>query len=264
MRGSILVAVVALISIFGTMGAEAQRRPRIREADVEQALGSSDRAEIEQGIENVGLSGNARFIPLLAARIRRGLPPELLDTAIDTLAVLAKPEAGDVLFVLATHRRAEVRQKAIQAIVACGPEGADAVLIAALEDQSPDVRAAAAVGLGEIGAQTGTGALFHALDRNVLEASAALGRLVRPAEVDRVLGYVGQLPFDVITPALTELIARDDMSQEKKLQVIAHIAELATPEAGAFLRGLAESLPDNRRTSALRDAANAAAERITQ
>jgi HEAT repeat protein len=263
MRGSFFVVVVVGALAF-TASADAQRRQRVRQADVEEALASSDRAEIQQGIENVGLSGNARFVPLLAERIKQGLPPDLLALAVDTLGVLAKPEAGEVLFMLATHRRPEIRQKAVEAIVACGPEGSDAVLIAALEDQSPDVRAAAAMGLGEIGAQTGTRALFHALDKNVLEASAALGQLVRPAEVERVLGYVGQLPFDVITPALTELIARDDMPEEKKLEVIGHIAELATPEAGAFLQHLAESLPDNRRMRSVREAATSAAERITQ
>ncbi len=261
MRGSIIVAVVAGV-LFVTTGAEAQRRQRVRRADVEEALASSDRAEVEQAIASVGTSGNARLVPLLADRIRQGLPPELLESAIGALAVLEKPEAGEVLFLLATHRRPEVRKSAVEAIVSCGPEGADAVLIGALEDQSADVRAAAAVGLGEIGAQTGTRALFRALDKNVLEASAALGQLVRPAEVERVLGYVGQLPFDVITPALTELIARDDLPQEKKLEVIGHIAELATQEAGEFLQLLAESLPENRRTRSLREAATSAAERI--
>jgi len=254
--------VIGLLGILvAQSSAEAQR---VRQADVERLLASEDRAEVQQGIESIGLSGNPRFLPLLAQRIRKGLPAELLDIAVDTLGVMGRAEAGDVLFLLAGHRRPAIRLKAVEAIAACRPRGAEAALVAALSDQDPGVRSAAAVGLGQIGATGSTEALFHALDRNILEASASLGQLVRPPEVDRVIGYLGQLPFDVVTPALNEITARDDMPAERKLEVIARLAELATPEARQFLVDFAEALPDDRRSQSLKEAAIAAAERIVQ
>jgi HEAT repeat protein len=247
--------------MLGSATAEAQR---VRPADVERLLSSEDQSEVQQGIESIGLSGNPRFVPLLAARIRQGLPLELLETAVDTLGVLGRAEAGDVLFLLATHRREVIRQKAVDAIVGSRPRGAEAVLVSALSDQSPAVRSAAAVGLGQLGARGSTDALFHALDRNILEASMALGQVVSAAEVARVLGYIGQLPFDVVMPALNEILARADLPLERKLEVIAQVAELATPEVRQFLVDVQDALPDDRQGRPLREAAAAAAERIVQ
>jgi HEAT repeat protein len=255
----IVAAAVALVC-----ASDVEAQGRVRQADVERQLASEDRDEVRAGIESIGVSGNARLVGPLAARIEKGLPSELLDAALDTLTVLARPEAGDVLFSLATHRRPTVRRKAIEAIVACRPRGADRVLVAALSDVDPAVRSAAATGLGQIGARTSIDSLFHALDRGILEASTSIGQLAQPGDVDRLLGYLGNLPFDAVTPALSEVLARADVPQQKKLAVVARLAELATPDARTFLEELVASLPEGRQTQSLRDAAQAGAERIVQ
>ncbi|RLB45920.1 MAG: hypothetical protein DRJ42_28875 [Deltaproteobacteria bacterium] len=266
MRGSTIAAVgLALLTLAaGTAEGQGRRGPRARPAEIEEQLASADRDVVQTAIETIGLSGNPRFVPLLAARIMKGLPPELLETAVDTLTVLGRPEAGDVLFVLASHRRAEIRARAVAGIISCRPEGASSALQSALSDLDPHVRSAAAVGLGQIEAAGATDALFHALDRNILEAATSLGQLVAAGEVARVLGYLGQVPLDVVTPALSEIIARENMEQETKLEVLGRIAELATPDARQFLVDMAESVPNDRRHRALREAATAAAERIVQ
>lgn len=266
MRGStIAVAALALMTLAAST-AEAQRGrgPRVRPAEIEEQLASTDPQVIQQAIETIGLSGNARLVPLLASRITRGLPGELLETAVDTLTVLARPEAGDVLFILANHRRADIRARAVAGIISCRPEGASSALQAALSDQEPEVRTAAAVGLGQIAAEDAIDALFHALDRNILEAATSLGQLASGDDIGRLLTYLGRFPLDALTPALSEIIARDNLENETKLEVLGRIAELATPDARQFLVDMAESVPDDRRHRAVRDAATAAAERIVQ
>jgi len=210
-------------------------------------LQSNDPAQIRSGIEAMGLIGNRRVIDPLAARIRAGLPTELLGAAVDTLMVLSRPEAGPILFELTTHRRPEIRLKAVQAIVASEPRGADRALITALSDMDPRVRAAAALGLGERGATSAVDPLFHALDRHVTEASTAIGQIANPAQIDRLLEYLGRLRFDALTPALSEVLARDDVPRAKKLDVIAKLSELATPEVKQFLQDYVASLPEPRR-----------------
>lgn len=238
-------AVFAIAMLLWAVAPASAQNVSIAEATAH--LQTNDPARIQTGIEALGLSGSARAVGPLSDRIRRGLPPELLDAALDTLAVLARPEAGPILFELSTHRRPEVRLKAIQAIAASKPRGADRALVTALSDLDPEVRSAAALGLGAVEARGSIDRLFHALDRGVTDASTSIGQLAGPSDIDRLLGYLGRIPFDALTPALNELLARRDVPSPKKLEVIARLQELATPEAKTFLEDFVASLPEPRR-----------------
>jgi hypothetical protein len=199
-------------------------------------LRSGDRDEVQMGIEAIGMLGNPRGVEPLAARIREGLPPDLLASAIDTLTVLGRPEAGPVLFELVTHRRSDVRLRAVQAIAATRPRGSERALVTALSDAIPEVRAAAATALGDLGATGAIDSLFLALDRGVPEAGRALGKLARPEHVERILGSLGRIPFAQIRAVLGEVLARRDLPARTRLDVIARVGELATAEARSFLQ----------------------------
>lgn len=256
-------AILLLGALCLAAPAEAQRGRR-GSAELTQhveQLGAQDPDQVRGAIEALGLLGDPRAVEPIAERIRRGLPPELLDVAIGTLTVLGRPEAGPVLFELASHRRAEVRLAAVQGIAAVQPRGADRALAQALTDSDAAVRSAAATGLGQIGATSALDQLFLALDRRVPEAATAIGQLARPAEVDRFLGYLGQLPFDLVTPALSEMLHRDELAERSRLTIVHRLTELATPEVRAFLEQLVGSLPEN---SQVRRAAEDALPRIGQ
>ena len=266
MRETWIVVAGALALLTMAAGSAQAQRGRGRSSELDDAvalLGSQSADEVRGGLEALGLQGDPRAVAPIAERVRHGLPPELLDVAIDTLTILGRPEAGPVLFDLTSHRRAAVRVKAVQGIVATRPRGADRVLMEALSDTDPTVRGAAAQGLGELGATAGLDALFHALDRRVPEAAGAIGMLARPAEVERFLGYLGQLPFDQITPALSEMLSRADLSARAKLSIIHHLSELATPEVRVFLEDFVSSLEPTDH-SEVRRAAEDAIPRIGQ
>ncbi len=250
----------ALLALTASAQAQRGRRGSDELNQAVQQLEATDPAEVRGAIEALGILGDARAAEPIAARIRRGLPPELLDAAIDALTVLGRPEAGPVLFELASHRRPAIRHRAVLAIAATRPRGADRALITALADSDPAVRGAAASGLAEIGATGALDALFHALDRHVPEAAPAIGRLARPADVDRFLGYLGRLPFPLVTPALSEMLQRSELAERTRLSVVHRLSELATPEVRAFLEQLVGSLP----ASAVRRAAEEAIPRIGQ
>lgn len=207
--------------------------PAIVEA--QKLLDSGDRAQVETGIQSLGMMGKKEAVAPLAARIRRGLPPELMETAILTLMTLGDAEAGPVLTELASHRRPEVRLRAIEAISSVRPAGAEATLVTALSDGDDGVRSAAATGLGEIGARGSLEVLFLALDRGNLAASPAIGKVVEPAQAARIAGYLGRIPFYSLSPALGEVLKRADVDEATKLNVIAELQEAATPEVKGFL-----------------------------
>ncbi len=259
MRYAIIASLAALLA---APTAEAQRGRRANDEvsqNVEH-LASQDPTEVRGALEALGLSGDARAVAPIAERVRHGLPPELLDLALDTLTVLGNAQAGPVLFELCEHRRPEVRLRAVQAVAAVHPPGADRALVDALSDSDASVRSAAATALGELGAQSAVDPLFHALDRRIPEAATAIGRVARPADVERFLGYLGQLPFTLVTPALTEMLRRGDLAERARLSIVHRLSELATPEVRSFLEELVSSLP----AGAVRRAAEDAIARIAQ
>jgi hypothetical protein len=186
------------------------------DAAIDQAkvlMASNERDDVEAGIQALGLVG----------------------TAVITLMALGQPSAAPVLFELSAHRRPEVRVRAIEAIVAVAPKGATPVLRQRLGDQEATVRSAAAQALGELQATDAVDVLFLALDRGNLDASQALGKLLPAAQLPRLLGYLGKVPFRSMAPGLAEVLLRKDVSERDKLNVVARIQEVGTPEAKSYL-----------------------------
>src|SRR5262245_4457133 len=104
--------------------AKSRGKPNPQVEQAKTLLNSGDRAQIEAGIQSLGLLGTPDAVPPLVERIRFGLAPDLLDTAIVTLMALGQPTAAPVLFDLASHRRPEVRLRAIEAVISLAPKGA--------------------------------------------------------------------------------------------------------------------------------------------
>jgi HEAT repeat protein len=212
-------------------------------------LASDKREDIETGIQSLGLLGVEQAVAPLVARTRQGLPAELLELSITTLMALGQPSAGPLLYELSRHRRSEVRRHAIEAIAATRPPDAEPHLLLALSDEDVQVRSAAAVALGEVGTGRSIDRLFAALDRGNSEASVAIGKLVAPGSVPKLVQYLGQVPFHHMGPALALIIERRDVAEADKLALIARLEELGTPEIkgylGELLAASGESLSPN-------------------
>lgn len=236
-----LIALVALALAGGAPAAARAPAKKKTNAAVEQAkvmLASDETEDIETGIQSLGLLGTADAVPPLVERIRAGLAPQLLDTAIVTLMALGQPSAAPVLLELTTHRRPEVRLRAMEAVVSLAPKGAEDVLRARLSDQDPQVRSAAALGLGELKAVGSVDLLFKALDQGNFEASMAIGKLLRPDQLPRLLSYLGKAPLQSLGPALGEVLQRKDISEKDKLTVVSRLQDVGTPEVKSYLGDL--------------------------
>jgi HEAT repeat protein len=219
-------------------------------------LASSNRDEVEAGIQSLGLIGTAAAAPPIIARVRAGLPPDLLETSIITLMALGQPQAGPLYIELLEHRRAEIRVRAIEAIVALKPKGAELGLQHTLADLDPKVRASAATALGELRATGSVEQLFQALDRGTFEASAAIGYSLRTDHVPRLLSYLGTLPFHHLAPAFTQVMLRKDIAEKDKLSVVSRLQEVGTREIkeyfGELVRENNDKLAEPVRRAVLR------------
>jgi len=219
-------------------------------------LNSSDRDQVEAGIQSLGLIGTAAAAPPIIARVRAGLPADLLETSIITLMALGQPQAGPLYIELLEHRRPEVRVRAIEAIVALKPKDAEPALQRALADLDPKVRSAAATALGELRASGSVEQLFLSLDRGTYEASSAIGHALRTDHVPRLLSYLGTLPFHHLKPAFTQVMQRKDIAEKDKLLVVGKLQEVGTREVkdyfGDLIRESGDALAEPVKRAVLR------------
>jgi HEAT repeat protein len=256
-----MIAMIAMIAM--PLPAEAKETParKGKKEDknvlaAQALLSSSDRDQVEAGIQSLGLIGTAAAAPPIIARVRAGLPPDLLETSIITLMALGQPQAGPLYLELLEHRRPEVRVRAIEAIVALKPKDAEPALQRALADLDPKVRSSAATALGELRAAGSVEQLFLSLDRGNYEASSAIGHALRTDHVPRLLSYLGTLPFHHLKPAFTQVMQRKDIAEKDKLLVVSKLQEVGTREVkdyfGDLIRESGEALAEPLKRAVLR------------
>jgi HEAT repeat protein len=261
------LALCVLLSAFLTPEAQA-KKPAPPEGslsleEIAVMLASPQQDEVRTAIEASAVLGEPDIIPMIEERIKAGLPPKLLDAAIDTMILIADPKAGQVFLPLARHRRSSVRVTAIKALAGLRVDGAGDVLIKALSDLEPDVRAAAATGLAELGTTKGVNALFRAFEKDVAGAANALGLLVDAKGVERALGYLGRVPLTSLTPIFDAVLARKDLSEAVRQRVVTQLTDLGTAEARGYLEGVRQTLPPDT-PAKLRRAIDDAIGRIRQ
>jgi HEAT repeat protein len=207
-------------------------------------LASQDADELRLGIESAGSSRKPGAAALLAARVREGLPADLIIPAIDALSALGDAAAAaEVLAELSAHRRPAVRARALLAVTLLRTANAEGLLVRGLSDLEESVRRSAVDGLGEIGSKQALAPLFRALERGVDGAAAALGKLSEASTVPRITAYFGRMSFHSLAPLLDALLLRRSFAEETKLSLIETIARQGSAEARAYLESLSAELP---------------------
>jgi HEAT repeat protein len=199
-------------------------------------LQQGDEASIRQAFATLSELGGDAAAEAVVTRLRRGLPPQLIEAAIDDLVMLNRPVASAALLELTQHRRIQIRIKAMQALGALKQRSAQAVLLYALDDPSSDVRGAAVDALATVGNARALPALLTAAERNVPGAWSAIGSLASPADVKTVFARVQAGDVMPIRPALDALVARKDLPLEARVRVVQQLVELGSPSARVCLR----------------------------
>jgi HEAT repeat protein len=206
-------------------------------------LSSQNPDELRMAIESAPSLGKAGVAPLLAERVRDGLPPDLLKPALEALVAVGDPRSGELFVDMAHHRRAPVRANALLALSMLRSPGAEAEVIKALSDSDAEVRKAAAQALAQIGTKIALPALFRALEHDVDGAAAAIGKLAEASTIPRVTAYFGRTSFVNLAPILDALFTRRGLAENVRVDLAEAIIKHGTTEARAYLEGLAPRLP---------------------
>lgn len=194
-----------------------------------------DEASIRQAFSTLSELGGDAAAEAVVARLRRGLPPQLIEAAIDDLVLLNRAVASAALLELTQHRRIQIRIKSMQALGALKQRSAQAALLYALDDPSSEVRSAAVDALATVGNARALPALLTAAERNVPGAWSAIGSLASPADVKTVLAHAQDGDVMPIRPALDALVARKDLPLDARVRVVQQLVSLGSPSARVCL-----------------------------
>lgn len=213
-----------------------------REKVAKEKLASSDPAAIAQALDVFAELGGEAAAAAIGARLRQGLPPLLIEQAIDVLVAINKSSVGPVLLELTLHRRATVRQRAVMAIGVLKIRSAQSALLYCLDDPSPDVRSAAVFALGDVGDQRALQALLSAADHGADKALESVGKIARPQNLKLIFERARGGEVTLVKPALQVLMDRADFPLAGKLEIIKTLATLRSVSARALLVQWLEAL----------------------
>ncbi|MEY4579651.1 MAG: hypothetical protein RL701_4354 [Pseudomonadota bacterium] len=230
--------------------ASAVATPHATTDAAKQALQAGDAEQVRAALETLAMSGSGSgagesAANAVVARLRRGLPPQLIEQAIDALVLLNRPSAGPALLELTQHRRTQVRIKAISALGALQIRSAQSALLYALDDPSGEVRSSAVSALTRVGNARALPALLTAAERGVPGAWQASAQLVQPKDLKQLFERARTADVVDVRAALDTLLARNNLPSESKLRTVAWVRARGTASARSCLLDWLAALPVN-------------------
>lgn len=254
MRRTIVGAITAvfLVMSFGSAAHAAKKKTKAPKLTVEakaavDLLKSADQAQVLEAVTKLGELAELGGAGPLMKLLDKGPTDKVTEATLDALGAISNPDSIPILIEYMHHRRPKVRIIAVNAIAEIKDKRVAEALKSALRDSDSNVRKAAAYALGRYGDESAIDILFKAFDRDVPEAAIAIGQIGGVDAMERLSGYLGKAPLDILKPGFSEFLNRDDFPDKGKIAIIDKLMELAGPEVKEFLKqyaaGLSEDTP---------------------
>jgi hypothetical protein len=211
-----------------------------------QVLESGSEAEILAALSELGAQGPsaASAAPLVNGLLVRGSTGKVVVAALDAVAAFGAESSSDAVAPYVQHRRPEIRQAAASTLARTKGPSAVRALRRALKSPDPKVRQIAASGLGALNAAEAVDDLFAALGDETGTAPKSIAAMCNPTQCDRLMDYVGKLPFEFLEPSFVTLILRPSgLPDINKLRYIDRLRRLATKSSTNVLQTALADLP---------------------
>jgi HEAT repeat protein len=180
----------------------------------------------------------------LMGALQLGSPPKLTLALLEALGLQQNPRSIPLLRHFARYRSSKVRMAAINAMRNIKHKKVSPILINALGDSSPMVRARAARLLGERNERRAVRPLFRLLRRGDKSAAKPLGIVGGVETAKQLSELIGDLPCGPLATALGTIVKRKDFGPDPlRLEVVRTIAKLQCADATAALVEYIASVP---------------------
>ncbi len=246
----LLVVLACPATVPGSAFAVPGKAPHRSLEALRSELSTGDVDAVGTATDGLIAMGSERAAAALSDFVHLGQPDALTDRVLERLVEAPFPAALPLLAELTRHRRAGVRRMAYSALARLEARkraprvdaaAVDAMLAEGLRDSDAGVRGRCARALGERGAVAQLDTLFRALERGVPEAGAAIGRIGDSAALARFHTHVGTRPIDVMLAGYEQFLARAELGEADKLDIVARLGEVASPTVKHFLGRLLAS-----------------------
>jgi len=219
---------------------------RQRFDEIERELTSGDPLRVNTALTRMGSETHEAYAELLRTLLLRGGNEPVLIGALELAASYAKPLLSASVGSYLQHRSERVRRAAAKALAETGGPDAVAALRLGLRSNDPVLREESARALGHTGDAAALADLFLALDRGIAAAAQSIGRLCDDTACLKLVDRLGTVPFEAMSEALAQILLRTDKraSSATRVEVVARVANLRTPQAAALLRGVKSKWPD--------------------
>jgi HEAT repeat protein len=185
-----------------------------------------------------------RAMEALMGALQLGAPPKLTLALIEALGMHKSPKSIGLLRHFAVYRRPKVRVAALRAMSGIDDRRVGKILIKALGDSSPMVRAMAARELGERKDRRAERPLFKMLKRGDRSAAGPLGVVGGVETAKQLAELIGELPDPVLATALGTIVKRKDFGPDPlRKEVVKALCKIPGADATAALVEYIASVP---------------------
>ena len=103
--------------------------------------------------------------------------------------------------------------------------------------------------LGKRGTKETVPVLFTAFDMGIHDAIVSIGKLGTPEDAERAAEYLGKIDVQRLLPGFEQFLARPDIPEKAKLNIMDRLFELAGPEVKRFAGAIKASFPPETKES---------------
>ncbi len=238
MVASAQAAVPAAPSARGTVSTRSKRGVKAPvipvapvPADALTALVGADLEVAARAVSVLGAHEAAAAHEALLDALALGLHPAVAAPALAALAVHPAPLDVVTLARYASHATPSVRASAVAALAVYPSSEAQGLVLTALRDTLAPVRAAAALAAGRGRIRAAVEPLMVLLTRGEEPAARGLALLADADLVKILVGQLGKVPEPALAATLGGVLARPDVTEDIRLDVVRGLGKLQDPGA---------------------------------
>jgi HEAT repeat protein len=177
-------------------------------------LQNGDDAHAEEAAKKLAGSKDARATEAILDVLAMGVTPRHASVLLGALAGRREARAVDLIALFSHNRNADLRKRAIGLLAAIPDAKVVPMLVDALSDTTPEVRAEAAAALGKRKEKSAEGKLLMLLERQDSSAPAALAAIATPELVHKLAERIGPIPDGLLCDTLGEILKRTDFGPD--------------------------------------------------
>jgi hypothetical protein len=178
-------------------------------------LQTADDVHADEAAKKLAGSKDPKAADAIFDVLAMGVSPRTANILLGGLAGRKEARAIEVLRLFANNRNADLRKHAVSLLGAIPDGKVVPVLLDALSDTTPDVRAEAAGALAKRKEKSAESKLLLLLERQDPSAPAAIAAIASPDLVHRLAERIGPIPDGLLCDTFGEILKRPDFGPDQ-------------------------------------------------